>query len=122
MLCPQLHSSKSRCRMGLLLVCLAFQWVELFSQYSCSPDLFRRRVFFLYIYIYIHTSDLGAEFIQVAEAFPPLLTNNFQVSLGRREMVSLSRSTTHRFRITADAAALTFSKQNGTVLTFARRC
>lgn len=73
-------------------------------------------------FFFIYISDLGAEFIQVAEAFPPLLTNNFQVSLGRREMVSLSRSTTHRFRITADAAALTFSKQNGTVLTFARRC
>lgn len=70
MLCPQLHSSKSHCRMDLVLMCLAFQGVELFSQYSCSRDLFR--IFsYIYLYICIYTSGLGAEFTQVAEAFPP---------------------------------------------------
>lgn len=92
---------------------LAFQGAESFPSVSSSPLICLEGDFFGF-----YTSHLGTEVIQVAEAFLPLLTNNFQVALGKREMVSLSKSTTHQFRLAADAAALTFNKQNHAVFRF----
>lgn len=96
---------------------LAFQGAESFPSVSSSPLICLEGDFFGF-----YTSHLGTEVIQVAEAFLPLLTNNFQVALGRREMVSLSKSTTHHFRLAADAAALTFNKQKHAVFRFSPQC